>query len=58
MVLTAIARPQPSRGFNGLLGCWRVCDQRPAKRGDKRTGLKKGDLLTEDKNMDGKRFEY
>ena len=43
--------------FNGLVGCWRVCDRRPAGRGDKRTGLKKGDTIIEDKNMDGPRFE-
>ena len=56
MVLTAIARPRPEHHFNGLVGIWRVCDRREAKRGDKRTGLKKGDIITEDKNMDGPRF--
>eukprot|EP00966_Prymnesium_polylepis_P248468 5744968-Prymnesium_polylepis.3 len=57
MQLTAIARPRPEHKFDGLVGCWRVCERRPALRGDSRTGLKKGDLLTEDKNMDGPRFE-
>lgn len=66
MVLTAIARPVPSRGFDGKVGIWRVWKKRthadgtnyPAERGDKRTGLKKGDDIWQDCNMDGPMFEH
>ena len=50
-------RPDPTHNFDGLVGIWRCCKQRPAKRGDSRTGLKKGDTITEDINMDGPTFE-
>lgn len=56
MMLVAIARPDPRHNFDGKIGCWRVCTVRKAKKGDKRTGLKKGDPLKEDKSMDTERF--
>jgi hypothetical protein len=57
MMLCAVARPDPSNNFDGLVGCWRVCEQQVAKRGDKRTGLKKGDRRTVDVTMDADKFE-
>ena len=65
MMLTAITKPDPAHNFNGLIGCWRVRKKRthpdgtpwPAQRGDKRTGLKKGDDIWQDCTMDGKLFE-
>ena len=66
MVLTAIARPDARHGFDGKVGIWRVWKRRthpdgsnfPAQRGDKRTGLEKGDDIWQDCNMDGKMFEH
>ena len=57
MMVTAIARSEPAHGFDGKVGIWRCCKRRPALRGDKRIGLKKGTMLTEDVNMDGKMSE-
>ena len=65
MVLTAIARPHPRHDFDGLIGIWRVQKKRthpdgtpfPAQRGDKRTGLKKGDDIWLDCTLDGPMFE-
>mmetsp|Transcript_1396 Transcript_1396/g.4558 ORF Transcript_1396/g.4558 Transcript_1396/m.4558 type:complete len:217 (-) Transcript_1396:269-919(-) len=58
MLLCAIARPSPQHQFDyGLVGAWHVCERVPAKRGDKRTGLKKGDLRTVDVVTDADKFE-
>ena len=57
MLLCAIARPCAEHNFDGLVGIWRVCERVPAKRGDKRTGLKRGDLRTIDVSMDADKFE-
>mmetsp|Transcript_31106 Transcript_31106/g.95180 ORF Transcript_31106/g.95180 Transcript_31106/m.95180 type:complete len:312 (-) Transcript_31106:201-1136(-) len=57
MLLCAIARPDARHNFDGLVGAWRVCEQVPARHGDRRTGLKKGEMRTIDVAMDANKFE-
>ena len=56
MMLAAIARPSALHNHEGKIGMWPVGHERPALRGDKRTGLVKGDPLWEESSLDGPRF--
>lgn len=57
MMLVAIARPNAALGCDGLIGCWRVCEETPCQRGNKKTGRKAGDLMRTDCKMDANKFE-
>ena len=54
MMLAGIGKPMPHLKFDGKLGMWPIGKLRPAKRGDVRTGLKKGDMVFDASNLDGK----
>ena len=54
MFLSAIARPRPEHGFDGLVGIWRVCTSKTALRNSKYH--KKGEVYDCDTNMDGDNF--
>lgn len=56
MMLAGIGKPTPSLKFDGKLGMWPIGEVRPAKRSDKRTGLKKGDPIFEAMTLDGERW--
>ena len=53
---TLIGRPCAKMKFSGLVGIWECGYMRAALRGDRRTGLKKGDQLFEPVNVDGEYF--
>ena len=52
MILTAIARPVPEQGFDGMVGCWRVAETAFAKNKSKNRDA--GAEITVDVNLDGK----
>ena len=54
MMLAGIGKPIPRLKFDGKLGMWPIGELRAAKRSDKRTGLKVGDMLFDASNLDGK----
>lgn len=56
MMLAAVARPNKKFKFDGKVGIWPIRDLRPAKRGDRRTGLKRGDMVWESATLDGERW--
>lgn len=48
--IMANARPDPSRGFDGKIGIWRICVMKTAQRSSKRH--KRGDEYESDVNID------
>ena len=54
MMLVAVGRPDPQRGFNGMYGAWRVGDWERAKRNSK--NRPKGTRIFVDKAMDSNRY--
>jgi hypothetical protein len=57
MCLTGIGKPNKKHKWDGKLGIWPIGKLRPALRGDKRTGLQKGDMIWESATLDGERWE-
>ena len=49
-----IGKPLPRLKFDGKLVIWPIGELRPTKRGDKLTGLVKGDLVFDTANFNGK----
>ena len=56
MMLTGVGRPSEEHDWDGKLGIWPVGHVRGALRGDKRTGLKKGDPVFEAESLDGEKW--
>ena len=55
MMLAAIGRPS-GRVFDGKVGMWPIGELRAAKRGDSRTGLRRGDMVWESATLDAERW--
>ena len=56
MMLTGIGKPSRKHKFDGKVGIWEIGEVRPAKRGDSRTGLMKGDPVFDSANLDGEKW--
>lgn len=56
MMLACVGRPDSRYAFDGKVGIWEIGEERPAKRGDRRTGLKKGDPVWEGASLDGEKW--
>lgn len=52
MMLAAVGKPSARHGWNGKLGIWEVGVKREARRGDSRTGLRRGDQIFEPGTLD------